>query len=243
MRNSILLLAVMLLAPLHGESANERPESVFDERVPTLMNRHGILRLVEQEVLALDDPVGEHLQTWTLPPTAFDHADVTIRRVLSHSAGLPAGFYPDQSQNSGSYTLQELLDGRDDTPAAVPVAEPGASFTCSNPGFALLEQLNEDVTGEDFGDLLTREVLEPLDMRRSTLAWTDSLAEHLAVQYDLSGGAVSVQPNIVRGHGGLYSTAEDLGRFLAAGMDGGPDQPTAGCFLPKWYPGSTNRRL
>ena len=195
------------------------------ESITKSLTAWGIMRLVEATAVELDDPVNEHLQTWAVPPGDFDPSEVTIRRVLSHSAGLPAGFYPDQSPGGDSPALQEMLDGWNEAPAAVPETEPGASFTYSNPGFVLLEQLIEDVTQENFGAFLTREVLEPLGMRRSTVAWSDTLAERLAMQYDLSGAPVSAQPYVVRGHGGLYSTAEDLGRFWAAGMDGGFGHP------------------
>ncbi len=195
------------------------------ESITKSLTAWAIVRLVEKGIADLDDPVDEHLNSWRMPATEFDHAEITIRRVLSHSAGLPAGFYPDDTQDEDSPSLRELLNGWNGVPPAAPEAEPGTGFTYSNPGFALLEQLLEDSAEEDYESFLTREVLEPLRMRRSTFAWSDTLAAELAMQYDLSGAPVSAQPYVVRGHGGLYSTAEDLGRFWAAGMEGGFGHP------------------
>jgi len=195
------------------------------ESITKSLTAWGVMRLVETAVVGLDDPVNRHLRTWVVPQVNFDPSEVTIRRVLSHSAGLPAGFYPYQSPGKDEVTLQEMLGGINEAPELFLKAEPGSSFTYSNPGFALLEQLVEDATEEDFGEFLWHEVLEPLGMKRSTFAWSDTLAQQLAMQHDLSGTPVSAQPSIVRGHGGLYSSAEDLGLFLAAGMDGGAAHP------------------
>src|SRR3954470_11292730 len=48
----------------------------------------GVMRLVEQGRIGLDDPVERYLRRWHLPASSFDPDGVTIRRLLSHTAGL-----------------------------------------------------------------------------------------------------------------------------------------------------------
>ena len=50
----------------------------------------GILHLVDEGRLLLDDPVGKYLTKWKLPNSEFNNNEVTIRRLLSHTAGLSA---------------------------------------------------------------------------------------------------------------------------------------------------------
>lgn len=52
-----------------------------------------MLKLVEQDEIVLDDPVGQHRTSWELPDAEYSWGEVTPRRLLSHSAGLPAGGY------------------------------------------------------------------------------------------------------------------------------------------------------
>jgi CubicO group peptidase (beta-lactamase class C family) len=47
----------------------------------------GVMRLVERGKVELDQPVDAYLRGWRLPPSEFDAKQVTIRRVLSHTAG------------------------------------------------------------------------------------------------------------------------------------------------------------
>lgn len=63
----------------------------------------GVMRLVEQGRLALDAPVEDYLTRWHLPPGDFDNAGVTVRRLLSHTAGLTDGsWHPRPSSGCGS---------------------------------------------------------------------------------------------------------------------------------------------
>src|SRR5471030_1330953 len=51
----------------------------------------GVMRLVESGRIDLDAPVSRYLHRWKLPPSPFDNNGVTVRRLLSHTAGLTDG--------------------------------------------------------------------------------------------------------------------------------------------------------
>ena len=62
----------------------------------------GVMALVQEGKLDLDAPVSTYLTRWTLPESKFDNSKVTVRRLLSHTAGLTdglgyAGFAPDRA--------------------------------------------------------------------------------------------------------------------------------------------------
>src|SRR5215203_5645913 len=56
----------------------------------------GVLRLVEEGRIGLDDPVVGYLRCWHPPPSPFDTDAITIRRLLSHTAGLSVHGYDGQ---------------------------------------------------------------------------------------------------------------------------------------------------
>jgi hypothetical protein len=159
----------------------------------------GVMTLVEDGLLGLDDPVESRLSSSRLPPSGFDPDGVTIRRLLSHSGGLPLGtlgveFTPGEPMPS----LEEML-GRE----ARAVAPPGSGFTYSNPGFNLLELLVQQAAGEDFSSYMPR-----WDPAFSAVLSVDAIDELHALQ--------------VRGLGiyGLVAEGYGLGHFVELLPDG-----------------------
>jgi CubicO group peptidase (beta-lactamase class C family) len=175
----------------------------------------GVMRLVEEGRLGLDDPVRRHLPGWN-PPAEGENADrVTVRHLLSGTSGLPLGplgvhFAPGEQIPP----VSETLSG----PGVRIGREPGVAFEYSNLGFGVLEWLVESVTGRDFGEFMEAEVLHPLGMHDSSFDWDDRRHAALPLGYDLRGNPVEPYLYPIRASGGLLSTAEDMGRFVAAGM-------------------------
>ena len=68
---------------------------------------YGAMLLVEQGKVALDTPVTEILTRWQLPPSEFDNSGVTLRALLSHTAGLDDGLgFGDYTADETSWLLQ-----------------------------------------------------------------------------------------------------------------------------------------
>ncbi len=210
------------------------PETRF--RVQSLtksVTAWGVLHLVEQGVISLDDPVTQHVTTWEFPETAYDWDDVTIRRLLSHSAGLPSGGHAKVSPIDDMPPLHQALAGDAENPAANPIDAPGSLFRYSNIGYVLLELLIEEVTGQEFAAYMAQEILGPLNMERATFIWSDDVPATVVANHRATGDPLPLYrpsadareaPNA---HGSLYATASDMARFLASGMPG-PDGEPAG---------------
>src|SRR5579862_6962995 len=72
----------------------------------------GTLKLVEQGRLSLDADVNTTLSTWKVPENAFTQTQkVTLRRILSHSAGLTVHGFPGYAIDAPMPTLVQILDG------------------------------------------------------------------------------------------------------------------------------------
>ena len=113
-----------------------------------------LLQLVQAGRLDLNAPISTHLPWLALPSR---YGPITLRHLLSHTAGLPAGTDFAPAARYEGYALR-------DTEAAW---EPGSRFHYSNTGYKLLGWLLEDVTSMDYGSIIRQRVLEPLGMHAS----------------------------------------------------------------------------
>jgi hypothetical protein len=107
------------------------------------------------------------------------------------------------------------------------VAEPGTTFAYSNPGFATLGQIVEDVSGIALERYFRERIFEPLGMTDTDLVRSDRVASRLATGYTLGRHGVKAVPDrdwIGTASGGIYSTARDIARFAAALIGGGANE-------------------
>lgn len=204
----------------YADLAEKRPmgaDAIFRaESISKSVTAWGVMRLVEQGLLNLDDPVQHYLGSWTLPESDYDEQAVTVRRLLSNSAGMPLGTIGDEyAPGSAMPSPRDYMVGE-----ARLIQEPGSSFSYSDSGFNVLEILVEEVTGRDFAEYMQTEVLNPLGMTNSSFAWNETLAPALATGYELGGAPVPPYVYPVKGSGGLFAPADDIARFVAAGMTG-----------------------
>lgn len=203
----------------------ETDRSMSDETVFNLgsisktLTAWGAMRLAESGAIDLDAPVARYLERWQLPTSEFHAESVTVRRLLSHTAGLNvpsvAGVDPGAPVPS---LLDELEKGRPAEgiePVRI-VRPPSAAFEYSGGGYLVLQLLVEDVTGRQFAEWMAAQVLHPLGMESSAFGLDPSLVGRAATPYATDGTryAHRVYPGLAAA--GLWSTARDMGTFLAA---------------------------
>ena len=189
----------------------------------------GIMRLVEQGRIGLDDPVERYLRRWHLPASSFDPDGVTIRRLLSHTAGLST---PSVREYRPDERVPSLVAALSDSDGVRQVAPAGAGWRYSGGGYEILQLLIEEVSGRPFAEFMRKEVLLPLGMRSSTFDTLALSSLAVATPYD-SGRAIARNRYVGLAAAGLYSTAGDLARFLAAGMRGSRGElPGRGVLTP-----------
>lgn len=176
----------------------------------------GIMKLVEQGKIGLDTPVLSYIKNWQFPESSFAKEKITVRQLLSHSAGLSLGnIFSRYAPTQEIPTLRESLSME-----TVLQQEPGISFSYSNTGFNLLELLIEEVTGRDFADYMEEEILMPIGMSHSSYIWSAEFNPEVPDGHDLTGKPVPVYVYPEKGSGGLFATVEDIALFLVAGMPG-----------------------
>jgi CubicO group peptidase (beta-lactamase class C family) len=181
------------------------------------------LRLVQAGRLSLDTDVNATLTSWTLPSNAFtSQTPVTLRALLSHTAGTTVHGFPGYAAGTPLPTLVQILNGTppaNSKPVIVDQAV-GSAYRYSGGGYTVAQQLMLDVTHVPFADLVRQTVLEPMGMHDSTETQPLDAARlaHVAQPYDEQGvpieGGPHVYPELAAA--GLWSTADDLARFAIA---------------------------
>src|SRR6266851_5244466 len=129
------------------------------------------LKLVEEGKLSLDEDVNRKLKSWKVPENEFTREEkVTLRRLLSHSAGLTVHGFPGYDVDEKLPAVPQILDGmKPANTAAVRVdITPGTKSRYSGGGITVMQLLMTDVTGRTFPELMQALVLARIGMQHST---------------------------------------------------------------------------
>jgi CubicO group peptidase (beta-lactamase class C family) len=191
-----------------------------------------VLTLVEGGLLDLDENVNDTLVSWQVPDNQYTTAEkVTLRRLLSHSAGLADGFtnrsiddpiptYTTPAGEAPTTTIQQLLDAEPgvdvDGPTRV-TSIPGTQYRYANADYAIVELLVVDVTHQPYPDFMQKTILQPLGMTSSTYEQPlpQELRARAATEHDVRGQPFEGQrlhfPLLAAG--GMWTTPSDLARF------------------------------
>src|SRR5690348_12170020 len=158
------------------------------------------LRLVQDGKLSLDEDVNVKLKTWKVPDNAFTEKEkVTLRRILSHSAGLTVHGFPGYASGAPIPSVVQILNGEkpaNTDPIRVDVV-PGTLWRYSGGGYVILQTLLSDVTGKSFPQLMRELVLDPAGMARSTYEQPlpKSRAAEASTPYRANGDPVTGGPH------------------------------------------------
>lgn len=181
------------------------------------------LRLVEKGRLTLDADINTVLKSWKVPDNNFTTSEkVTLRRLLSHSAGLTVHGFPGYAADAKVPSEVQVLDGAPPTnTAAVRVnIAPGSLWRYSGGGFTVMQLALSDATGKAFPELARELVLGPAGM--SSSGYEQPLPEakrtRAAIAHKGDGSAIAgswhTYPEMAAA--GLWTTPTDLLLFARA---------------------------
>jgi CubicO group peptidase (beta-lactamase class C family) len=177
------------------------------------------LRLVQDGKLDLDQDVNARLKAWRVPENGFTaQQKVTLRRLLSHGAGLTIHGFPGYTRDQTLPSVVQVLNGQPPANTAPVVVDtvPGTRWSYSGGGYVIAQLLMSETTGEPFPDLVRELVFKPAGMSHST--YEQPLPERLrnvaASGYKRDGQPVTdnwyVYPEMAPA--GLWTTPSDLAR-------------------------------
>lgn len=207
-----------------GDETAVTPDTLFQAAsVSKPVAAAAALALVDAGQLQLDTDVNDKLKTWKIPASpAAAGQPVTLREILSHTAGLTvhgfAGYAPDAPRP----TLLQVLDGKPPANSA-PIhidQKPGTKWRYAGGGYCVAQQLLLDVTGLEFSALMRERVLVPAGMTASTYEQPlpAPLAARATAGHRSDGQRVEGDARVYpeQAAAGLWTTPTDLARFSLA---------------------------
>jgi CubicO group peptidase (beta-lactamase class C family) len=178
----------------------------------------GVVRLVEQGKVELDEDIHRYLKSWKVPPNGEWQARITLRELLSHSAGLTVHGFPGYHVNEPIPTVTQILNGAapaNTLPVRVNIL-PGTTFRYSGGGTTVVQLAVVDHLNRPFPEIMRELVLEPLGMKHSTYEQPLPVALHGAAatahpwKGDPLEGRWHTYPEMAPA--GLWTTPTDLCR-------------------------------
>ncbi|HYR30265.1 MAG TPA: serine hydrolase domain-containing protein, partial [Thermoanaerobaculia bacterium] len=168
-----------------------------------------ILRLAERGALTLDDRIEKHL-----PEFNPRGATITLRQLLSHTAGVRREWFPPGPpwlDLTAPVTREQTIEGLNK--GQLLDSTPGTKWSYSNAGFMLLGLAVESITGMPYADFIRSEFALPLGLIDTGVCGTANLP--LPEGYGLPQGTrmAPLHPLVILSSGSLCSTASDLARW------------------------------
>ena len=182
-----------------------------------------ILKLRDEGKLRLDDPAEQYVpQLKKLRYLTTDSPRITVRNLLTHSAGFPEDNpYGDRQLGDTEAELTRFLDG------GVSLSNvPGVAYEYSNLGFVLLGRILTNVTGKPYQQYITESILKPLGMTDTRWEYTQVPADKLAHGYRWQGNEWLEEELLHDGShgamGGLITSINDFSKYMAVHQQAWP---------------------
>jgi CubicO group peptidase (beta-lactamase class C family) len=180
-----------------------------------------VMMLAEQGKLDLDAPVNTYLKSWTLAPSDMVKSKpITLRNLLSHTAGMSQGGFADFHLGDDIPTPVESLNGiklpRYKTPITVDF-EPETNWNYSGGGYVIVQVAIEDLTGKPLAQLAEEMLFTPLDMQHTTMYQNgqEKFLSNVAKVHDkeqkVIRDGIPICPQVAPS--GMWSTPLDMARF------------------------------
>jgi CubicO group peptidase (beta-lactamase class C family) len=180
-----------------------------------------VLQLQEKGKLRLEDTLDKYL-----PGAPDDKKAITIRELLSHTAGLDSDF-PFSEKATGYYEQVSRDEALKRIFATTLIAKPGEMYSYSNLGYILLAAIIEQSSGTTYHDYIRQNIFRPAGMTSSGF-WGDEMPRvpSRLIAHSYEDGKDTGSPDKLsattwmdQGGGEMVSNAKDLYRFLQAFLD------------------------
>jgi len=187
-----------------------------------------ILQLRDAGRLSLDDPAERYVPELAgLRYPTSDAPKITIRHLLSHSAGFPEDNpWGDQQLAATDAEMAAMMR------AGIPFSNsPGLAYEYSNYGFAILGRIVANVSGMPYASYVGQRILQPLGMTVTTLEAATVPAQRLAHGYRRQDDQWLEEKQLPDGAfgamGGMLTSISDLGRWVGFMLDAWPPRDGA----------------
>jgi CubicO group peptidase (beta-lactamase class C family) len=189
-----------------------------------------IMTLVDEGKLSLDEPASKWMPDLGKVKLADGNPPkrpITLRDLMSHTAGIA---FPKRAPSDGAVSLKAYATSLVKTPLAF---EPGSAYEYGF-GITVAGRIAEIVSGKKFDQLVDERICQPLGMKDTTFHPDEAHRARVAQTYKMDDETHELVPgynpfvtsdvsvtHMTEPAGGLFSTAEDMGKFYQMIVDGG----------------------
>jgi len=187
-----------------------------------------LLQLVQEGKVHFSDPVEKYFPEINKVQGRFPNAPpITLIQLATHTAGLDR-----EPENKETYVKGPVAEWEKVLIAALPhtryIYEPGLRFSYSNIGYAILGAALSRAAGQPYIDYVDQRIFKPLGMTNSFFEPNDRIRSRIARGYANEDGKIDTETaereHLGRGYkvpnGAIYTTVEDLARFVSFQMGG-----------------------
>jgi len=185
------------------------------------LNSMGVLKLVQEKKLNLDNDINNYLLSWKFPyDEKSNNRPITLKNLLSHTGGLTIHGFPGYTRGDTLPTLLQILDGQKpaNTEAVRSSTEPGKNVIYSGGGTTITQQILLDITRQSYDVFMKKNVLNPLGMSASSFTQPpEKMNERLlATGYKADGTEVPGKYHIYpeQAAAGLWTNPTDLCKYI-----------------------------
>jgi len=198
------------------------PQTLFQAgSISKSVNAVGVLKLVQDEKLDLNEDINQYLQTWNFPYDSLSKGKkITLAHLLSHSAGLTVHGFPGYANGDTIPSVTEVLDGIPpaNTKAVRSAFEPGVRFKYSGGGTTISQMIVQDITNMPYDEYMWQNVLQPLSMTMSSYTQPPAHDQQqwLATGYRANGKEVDTRFHVYpeQAAAGLWTNPTDLCKYI-----------------------------
>ncbi|GHT57651.1 hypothetical protein FACS1894109_10290 [Spirochaetia bacterium] len=180
----------------------------------------GIMKLAEDRQIEIDKPVETYLTRWNIPDSEYRN-EVTIRRLLNHSAGISTGGYSGYPPEWGLPSIEQSLSGNRiskywiyNNQRVKIIGKPGIKWDYSEAGYLILQLMIEEVVEKQYSDFMDNNIMKEMQMFHSSYSYNYNFDKYLAKPYN---SLLFQMPNYLfteKAAAGLYTTADDLAQMI-----------------------------
>jgi CubicO group peptidase (beta-lactamase class C family) len=181
-----------------------------------------IMQLRDRGLLSLDDPIVRYVPELAAVHNPYgDTGAITLRQLMSHSAGFRSGTWPWRDQDWQPFEPKGWAQLVAMLPYTRVEFKPGSRFGYSNPGIVYLGQVIERLSGEDYEVYVDKNILKPLGMHNSYFDRTPPhLLPHRSHSYYVRDGRrvaapFDVDTGVTVSNGGLNAPMPDMAKYVA----------------------------
>lgn len=199
----------------------------------------GILTLMEREDIDIDADIRDRFTSIDIRSIPGGDQPLTVRELLSHTAGATQGGFPGYRRGRARPTSAEIiLDPPSRFVSPVTLSLPKGAFSYSGGGYQIAQLLAEDISGQPFTTLMHELLLGPLDMNASTFSQPinpDTITPLRIIGAD-SGRRIreglfnplkdSWHDYPEQAAAGLWTTSADYAHFIDALLDAAAGRPS-----------------